>query len=154
MRTLQRGLAQGAVQSSVRSWRILAVLLLVATFSTACGDDSKNATQGSNPPGVAPGDANKLPQDIQRLEISVSDGKFGHDRYDMQQGAVRLVITTTGGPYTFTVENLVAAQELPANTQTTIGVNVPNPGEYTMRLTGQGQGGGTAILNVRAPGGG
>ncbi|MEO8287048.1 MAG: hypothetical protein ABI670_11510 [Chloroflexota bacterium] len=144
--------AKGAVRSSLRLYGTLAVLLLVAIFSTACGDDSKNATQGGNPSGVAPSDAGKLPQNIQRLEINVSDGKFEHDRYDMQQGAVQLVITATGGPYTFMVEKLIAAQELPASAKTTIGVNVPNPGEYIMKLTGQGEG--TAILNVRAPGGG
>ncbi|MDQ6692800.1 MAG: hypothetical protein M3014_00025, partial [Chloroflexota bacterium] len=117
-----------------------------------CGDTSKEATQANKlPAGVQPSDANKLPQDIQKLEISVSGGKFGHDRYDMQQGAVQLVISTTGGPYTFMVDKLIASRELPANAKTTIGVNVPTTGEYTMRLTGGTEG--TAILNVRAPGG-
>ncbi|MDQ6692827.1 MAG: hypothetical protein M3014_00165 [Chloroflexota bacterium] len=129
----------------------LAVLLLTM-FVSGCGDNSKEARQADGlPAGVQPSDANKLPQDLQKLEISVSGGKFGHDRYDMQQGAVQLVISTTGGPYTFMGDKLIAARELPADAKTTIGVNVPTTGEYTMRLTGGTEG--TAILNVRAPGG-
>jgi hypothetical protein len=66
---------------------------------------------------------------------------------------VQLVIHTTGGPYTFMVDKLVQSQELPADTTTTVGVNVATAGDYTMRLTGPREQEATAVLNVRAPGG-
>jgi hypothetical protein len=61
-------------------------------------------------------------------------------------GTTRLLVTTKGGPYTLSIESLVAARELPANSTTEVALSITNRGEYMMRLEG-GQAA-TAILEV------
>lgn len=129
-----------------------AVVLLVAVLIAGCDTtDTKHATDSNNvPSGVNPGDANKLPADIQKINIKIDNGHFDVDRYEMQTGAIQLVVTTMGGPYKLTVAN-VFAEDLPANGQKTIGVNIPDSGIHTMTLSGAAEG--SAILDVRPVGG-
>lgn len=131
---------------------LMVMFVLLAT--TSCGQDTQHATDTNNvPAGVNPGDANKLPSDIQNLQVSVADGKFEHDLYTIQIGAVQMVVTATGGPYKLSIDKLFADHDIAANSKTTIGFNSPNAGIHTMTLTDQnGTAQGTATLDVRAPG--
>ena len=130
------------------------VLASIAVLSAGCGQDTQHATDSGKPPsGVAPSDANKLPEDIQNLQVSVAGGKFGHDLYTTQTGAVQMVVTTADGPYKLTIDKLFADHDLAANGKTTIGINAPEAGQFTMHLTDTtGAETGTAILDVRPPG--
>lgn len=129
------------------------VLLLVAFVIAGCDTTTtKHATDtGSAPAGVNPADVNKLPTDIQKLNIKIDNGHFDVDRYEMQIGAAQLVVTTVGGPYKLTVANIFAGEDLPANSQKTIGVNIPDSGIHAMTVTGAAEG--SAILDVRPVGG-
>lgn len=94
--------------------------------------------------------AKSPPQDIQELRVTVVGGRFDSDRYSIQSSPVRLVVSTSGGPYSLSIDSLANPTELPADGTTVIGLAPPGPGDYTMRL---GSGGATAVLNVRPPGG-
>ncbi len=130
-----------------------AALLLVAFALVSCDTTTtKHATNtGSAPAGVNPADVNKLPTDIQQLNIKIDNGHFDADLYEMQIGTAQLVVTTVGGPYKLTVAKIFATEDLPANGQKTIGVNVPTSGIYTMTVTGAAEG--SATLDVRPVGG-
>ncbi len=134
---------------------IALALMFVVLASSACGQDTQHATNTNGAPaGVNPSNANQLPSDIQNLQVSVVGGKFEHDIYTMQTGAVQMVITTSGGPYKLTVDRLFADHDLAANNKTTIGFNAPDAGEHTMTLTdATGTTQGTATLDVRPLGG-
>lgn len=90
------------------------------------------------------------PQDIQELRITVTAGGFEADRYDAQARATRLVVTTQGGPYTFAIDRLLQPRQLPADGTTEISLTLPDPGLYTLQLTGGTSD--TAVLNVRSAG--
>lgn len=130
-------------------------IIFVVLASSACGQDAQHATDANRvPPGVAPSDANKLPSDIQQLQVTVAGGKFDHDIYTMQTGAVQMMVTTSGGPYKLTIAKLFAGHDLAANGKTTIGFTAPDSGQHTMSLTdANGTALGTAILDVRPIGG-
>jgi|GEM_PF-5217026 len=134
-----------------------ALVLLISTG----GCTERRATTDTGPlpvgatayPRPVPGEgqvAKDPPQDIQELRIAVEDGRFGSDRYDAQSRATRMYVTTQGGPYMLVIENLLQPQSLRANGTTEIELTLPNPGEYTMRLTEGGEA--TAVLNVRSAG--
>ncbi len=129
-------------------------VILVLLASTSCAPDTQHATDTNNvPAAVNPSDANKLPTDIQSLQISVAAGKFEHDRYTMQTGAVQMVVTTAGGPYKLSIDKLFVDHDIAASSKTTIGFNAPDAGIHTMTLTDQnGTTPGTATLDIRAPG--
>ncbi|MDQ2810251.1 MAG: hypothetical protein M3Z04_25530 [Chloroflexota bacterium] len=130
-------------------------VIFVLLASTGCTQDTQHATDTNNvPAGVNPSDANKLPTDVQNLQVSVAAGKFEHDRYTMQTGAVQMVVTAAGGPYKLSIDKLFADHAIAATSKTTIGFNAPNAGLHTMTLTDQnGTAQGTATLDVRPLGG-
>ena len=135
-----------------RLFPVLAVLVL-ALLTTACGDQPKNATDLQQvPSGVQPSDANQLPTDIQQLKINIANGKFEKDLYEVQTGATQLVVTADGGPYTLSVSQLFADQQVQAGAATKIGFTAPNPGDYPMTLSGSGAKA-QAILRVHTAGG-
>lgn len=139
-------------RGNMRPWsgrRLVTILLALAVAggTVACGGDTKTARESEGIANTTPRAINELPQEIQRLAVVIADGKFDHDRYAMQPGAMRLLVTTRGGPYTFMIDPLVTPRELPANATTEIGFTAPEPGDYTMKLTGPAEA--TATLNVR-----
>ncbi len=95
--------------------------------------------------------AKSAPQDIQELRVAIVGGRFDSDRYSAQSRPIRLVVTTNGGPHSLSIDGLLHPTELPVDGTTEIGLTLPNPGDYTMRLSGGSQA--TAVLNVRPPGG-
>ncbi len=131
---------------------ILVILLLISGLLVACEDESQSATELERvPPVVDPSDANLLPEDIQKLEVSIDDGRFESEVYEVQQGAIQMIVHASGGPYELAIERLAQPQDVAADGETTIGFTASEPGEYTIRLTEGGEG--TAILNVRPVGG-
>ena len=98
-------------------------------------------------PAAAPA---ALAQDAQEVPVQIDDGSFATDYFNVQQGDVRLAVTTRGGPYTLSIPPLVDPHPLPANSTVYIGFTAPEVGEYTMRLAEQPNA--TATLNVCEPG--
>ncbi|MDQ6880968.1 MAG: hypothetical protein M3150_02625 [Pseudomonadota bacterium] len=73
--------------------------------------------------------------DMQQIAIQISsDGRFDHDVDEAQSGDARLVLRTHGGPYLFSVDQLVDRRELPANRETAVVVRFTPPQRYTMHL--------------------
>jgi hypothetical protein len=72
------------------------------------------------------------------------------DRYAAQSRPTRLVVSARGGPYTLSIDGLLQPQQLPADGTVEIGLTLPDPGDYTMRLSGSVTA--TAVLNVRPVG--
>lgn len=79
-------------------------------------------------PGAVPG------QHLEDIIVQVTNSTLEHDIYETQPGDVSLVLRTHGGPYLFSIDQLVDRRELPANADTRILVNVSAPGRYTMRV--------------------
>lgn len=135
---------------------IIGTLLLACLPMLAWGCTDRQPTTGEGPLPVLPtafpktdsgAVAKSPPQDIQELRITVADGRFDSDRYSAQSSPARLIVTTVDGPYTLSIDPLLGPTELPAGGTTEIGLTLPNPGDYTMRLSGGGDA--TAVLNVR-----
>jgi hypothetical protein len=143
---------RGMIGRVARSWVVALVAILALVSLTACGAEEKTAT---NPPGVPaivdPGDANLLEGGVQELRVTITNGQFGNDIYNMQPGALQMIVNSSGGPYQLSIEKHVADQQLPAEGQTKVGFTAPEAGEYVMSVTGNYTG--TALLNVRPPGG-
>ncbi len=145
-----------------RPTRRLGVLALAGLllFGTACTERQNVSGAGPLPVQATAypspeGDRNvpvakDPPQDIQELRITVTSAGFEADRYEAQARATRLVVTAQGGPYTVSVDKLLQPRELAANSTTDIALTLPDPGLYTMQLSGGATD--TAVLNVRAAG--
>lgn len=140
----------GILTGYLRHARILLAILVVGLL-LACGDETENAREAEGKLPVTPGAINELPTDTQRLPVTIVNGAFDAERYAAQPGAIRLNVTTVGGPYTLSIGDLVPATELPANATTEVEFTAPEPGEHPMRLTGPAEA--TALLNIRPVGG-
>ena len=128
-------------------------VLLAAPLLAACRDDNPTGQAPvvlASPSAVANPPKEREP-DMQALSIEVADGKFQNDSYEVRVGAVSLVVTAAGGPYTFEIEGLTQAREIAAGQGTTIEFHTQEAREYTMKLGGGGASD-TAVLNVRPPG--
>lgn len=142
-----------------RTTAVLACSAFAITSLTGCTERDGPADIGSLPvaatayPSPTPGGgqvAVSPPQDIQAVAVQIANGGFDADIYTVQSRPARLEVWTTGGPYSLSIEGLLAPQPLDQNGVTVIGLTLPDPGQYTMRLTGQSAA--TATLDVRAPG--
>jgi hypothetical protein len=145
-----------------RSWSLIVVCLVAVGLAiVAAGCTEREATTERGPLPVAPTAhpnpsqaeatiVRKAPQDVQELLVDVSNGRFSSDRYAVQSRPIRLRVTTGGGAYTLSIDRLLEPRVLPPNTTTEIALTVPDPGDYTMRITGAAED--TAVLNVRLAG--
>lgn len=138
-----------ARRDHVRWSRMLLGALLVVALA-ACGTETRSAEDAEGKLPVTPQAINELPPDTQRLDMTIANGAFDSDRYAVQTGAVRLFVTTQGGPYTLTIDPLVTPTTLPANTTTQVDFTAPEARDYLITLTGGGDA--TATLNVRLAG--
>jgi hypothetical protein len=139
---------------------LMAALGLAGLLAFSGGCTEREAVTGRGPLPVAAtaypnptGDvvvAKSPPQDIQELSIQVVDGRFDSDRYAAQSRPTRLVVSARGGPYTLSIDGLLQPQQLPVDGTAEIGLTLPDPGDYTMRLGGSASA--TAVLNVRPVG--
>lgn len=142
---------------------IVGCCLTLAILATACTERRVTADVGPLPvaptayptgpasdgPGVA-----EVSEDIQAISIHIQDGRFDADVYDAQSRPIRLEVSSADGPYVLAIDGLLEPRTLDtggASVNTTIiGLTLPNPGRYTMRLSGSGAD--TATLNVRPAG--
>lgn len=142
--------------------RVAAVVGLTVFLTFGAGCTERQGVTGAGPlpvagtayPKPAGSDvavAKSPPEDIQELRVGVAYGRFDSDRYSAQSRPTRIIITTQGGPYTLSIEGVSQPQPLAANTTTEVSLTLPNPGDYTMRLSGAAEA--TAVLNVRPVGG-
>lgn len=124
----------------IASWRVAMALglLLALGVLAGCGKGTESGQDVGKGISVSPGAQNELPNDIQRVGVTIDRGTFDAARYAVQTGAVQLAVTTRGGPYTLAIDPLVRPVELPADTTTTVGFTAPEAGEYAMKLTGGG----------------
>lgn len=113
-------------------------LLLALGVLAGCGKGTESGQDAGKGIPVSPGAQNELPNDVQRVSVTIERGTFDAARYAVQTGAVQLAVTTRGGPYTLAIDPLVRPVELPADTTTTVGFTAPEAGEYAMKLTGGG----------------
>jgi hypothetical protein len=131
----------------------VAGVLLVATL----GCTTRQATT----PAALPVTATATPQpqqNDQTLTVQIDNGHFNKDIYQELPGATRLVVSTQGGPYLFSINNLVDARQLQPNTSTQIDYEVSDPGRYVLRAQTTTAAGtpattSTAVLDVRPAGG-
>lgn len=95
-----------------------------------------------------------VPEDIQALTIHITNGQFEADVYTAEARPVRLQVWASGGPHKLMIDNVLDPRPLEASVAagnpTIIGLTLPSPGRYTMRLSGASTD--TATLDVRAPG--
>jgi len=139
---------------------IVGCCLTLATLPSVCAD--RRATAEVGPLPVAPtadstGPARAGPrvaevsQDIQAISIHIQDGRFVADVYDAQSRPIRLEVSSANGPYLLAIDGLLEPRTLDADgasvDTTIIGPTLPNPGRYTMRLSGSGAA--TATPKVR-----
>ena len=143
--------------SAARAATVILLLAALPMLGGGCTDRQTVTGQGPLPvlPTAYPNTdtgavAKSAPQDIQELRVTIVGGRFDSDRYSAQSRPVRLVVTTNGGPHTLSIDGLLDPTALPVDGTTEIGLTLPNPGDYTMRLSGNAQA--TAVLNVRPPG--
>ena len=131
----------------------------LAVMSMACTE--REATTGRAPlpvaatayPSPTANDvsvAKSPPEDTQELRVEIVNDQLDSDRYSVQSRPVRIRVTSRGGPYTLSIDQLLQPQHLTPDSTTAIGLTVPDPGDYTVRLGGAA--GDTAILNVRSVG--
>jgi hypothetical protein len=78
--------------------------------------------------------------------------------YEELPGATQMLVITSGGPYVFEIDHLVAQREVAANAQTVITYDLSAPGQYTMRAYQSTPAGtsaefSSAVLEVRTVGG-
>jgi len=99
------------------------------------------------------------PQQVdQTLRVTIVDGRFAASTYEELPGATQMLVITSGGPYVFEIDQLVAQREIAADAQTVINYDVSAPGQYTMRVyrstpTGTSPDFASAILEIRTVGG-
>ena len=99
------------------------------------------------------------PQQVdQTLRVTIVDGRFAASTYEELPGATQMLVITSGGPYVFEIDQLVAQREIAADAQTVINYDVSAPGQYTMRVyrstpTGTSPDFTSAILEIRTVGG-
>jgi hypothetical protein len=132
-----------------------AVLAPAALLLTRCEDRTKSATPSRPEPLGSPAalldPPRNVPLDIEELTIEVVDGRFGHERYSVQTGPVRLKFVARGtGPHSVRIEDLMQARLLPVGQTTVVGLTT-YPGEYLMMTDGGALD--TAVLDVRPVGG-
>jgi hypothetical protein len=125
------------------------LLLGLITGSAACNEADPNWRPASAPL-ASPTALAERPQEIEQLSVEITDGRFNAERYDLDPGAIRLRVTTHGGPYTLTIDPILDPHPLPGDQTVSVDFTVPGPAQYIMRLSGGGAG--TAVLNVRPPG--
>lgn len=89
--------------------------------------------------------------------MQIVDGHFDSDIYTQLPGATRMIVKTQGGPYLFSIDDLVDRREVPANGEDVVLYSVSAPGRHTMRAdisttTSATAAQATAILDVRPVG--
>jgi hypothetical protein len=84
------------------------------------------------------------------MTIRITDGHFDADVYSAEARPIRITVWTNGNSDTIAIDNLLDQQPLKPDEPTVIGLTLPNPGRYTIRLGGASTA--TAALDVRAPG--
>ena len=100
----------------------------------------------------------QVDENMDALVIQISNGHFDHSLYEQQTGDMRLLLRTEGGPYLFSIDELVGPRELPESGSTVILYSVSAPGRHTMHLalstpTSATATEETATLDVRPVGG-
>jgi hypothetical protein len=141
--------------------RSLALLLILTAATMSSGCTTRKAVADVGPlavgaqayPSPTPGAGSVAvgaPQDIQALTIWIQGGRFDADVYTAQARPIRITVWADDSTDTLAIDGLLDPQPLTAGAPTIIGVTLPNPGRYTMRVGGAGSG--TAVLDVHAAG--
>ena len=128
----------------------LGLLPLALTAGSAACSPSEPNWRPAAAPLEPPTALAERPQEIEQLRVVITDGQFGAGRYDPNPGVIRLWVIAQGGPYTLSIDPLLDPTELPGDRIQSVDFTAPQPGQYTMGLSGAGAG--TAVLNVTAPG--
>lgn len=117
-------------------FRASLLLMLIASL-VACGDeDEEVATDQDALPAASAEGVNELPEGIEAATLEIADGEFAEDRLTLQQGEPTVLQVANGDdrPYEFQIEDLVAAQSIPAGSTAQIEFTTPNSGDYTGQL--------------------
>jgi hypothetical protein len=138
----------------------LCIALLVVTFTAtvACTAGEEGAYSDAPVPYVGASPVVQIDENMDALVIQISNGHFDRSLYEQQTGDMRLLVRTEGGPYLFSIDDLVDRRELPESGSTVILYSVSAPGRHTMHLalstpTSATATEETATLDVRPVGG-
>ena len=153
-------LSQGQRRYPARwRWSAGGLVLALALFSSACTDRQGPEAVGplsvgptavpTGPASSGPGVA-KVSEDIQAVDVQITDDGFASDVYSAQARPMRIEVSVEGGPYTLAIDNLMQPREIDADGTTIVSLAPSAAGDYTMRLSGAVED--TAMLNVRAAG--
>jgi hypothetical protein len=114
---------------------VLSRIALVAVFVVVLGGCNKinPPTSTEQLPVVNETPVAAPQQNDQVLRVTILNGKFSSNAYEVQSGATQMLIISTGGPYLFEIEKLVQRSELAADGATVINMDTSAPGQYTMR---------------------
>src|SRR5262249_5286481 len=93
-----------------------------------------------------------------QVVVHIANGQFDESVYEQQTGNMRLVLRTEGGPYLFSIDDLVQPRELPESGSTVVQYSTSAPGRDRMHAalstsTDATATEATATLDVRPVGG-
>lgn len=150
-----------------RSTRVLALALLAAGALVACGGEDEPAATDSldtrpeptetgairnASPAVGSPARGGLTQDLETDRVAIVDGRLDPDRVEGQVGIpFVLTIEGDGQTHTFAIQDLVTEQEIAAQGETPIELNVPEGSEGDKQILLDGEEAGT--LSVQGAGG-
>ncbi len=127
-------------------------LLVVLLSACSLHGGGKVAHDKTAPVAVTPNAVNKLPENINAVTITITNGTFGSSQIVLQQqGATVLhVVNKDAVVYQFQITpNLVVAKAIPASTTTDIGFTSSSAGDFTGQLLPEQGGGALATIDVR-----
>src|SRR5215469_4445 len=141
--------------------RIVVSLLGVAlAASLGVGCTTRQGAYSDVPGPLVTGEQNVQVDDenINAVVVHIANGQFDESVYEQQTGNMRLVLRTEGGPYLFSIDDLVQPRELPESRSTVVQYSTSAPGRHTMHAalstsTDATATGATATLDVRPVGG-
>ena len=91
------------------------------------------------PPAVSPPAISSLPEDIEAVAVTVTDGRFAVDDIRLLEGAPTVLHLENGDAEDYRLQivpALVNPTAIPASTTTVVSFTTPNAGEFEGQLLG------------------
>src|SRR5437667_12039250 len=89
-----------------------ALMIIILGASVAC-TTRQGAYSNAPVPYVGASPVVQVDENMDAVVIQISNGHFDHSLYEQQTGDMRLLLRTEGGPYLFSIDELVGPRELP-----------------------------------------
>ncbi len=127
-------------------------VLLVLLSACSLHGSSKVAHDKTVPVAVTPNAVNKLPENINAVTITITNGAFGASQIVLQQQGASIVHVVNKDSVAYQLQvtpNLVAAKAIAANTTTDVGFTASGAGDLTGQLLPEKGGAVLASIDIR-----